>query len=338
MTREKRCRPSSWSATSAAPVTPGELRRVVSSSTDARAKRTANFARRADWTPRRSWRLVAIVIVASLLGSASIAGAASWVVHLTSATHPAQSQSSSVNAPTGGAASSPKSSGLALSWVKPSTGVSPTGYLVTRNGAAVPSGSGCYGTITTTSCSDTGLAASTTYTYSVKAKVGTNWTSVASATFSNTTVATFVVSSITSTNASGNTVGVIGVNDTFAVTFNNAVNPSTINTVAGSSTMTLVGASSTTNITIGGLTSAGGFSVSSNYETSGQTSTATGTLSLSNANKTVTFTVTGTPTNASNIKAGSTSTFTFTPLATIQDTSGDTASTSYSQSSALQIF
>jgi hypothetical protein len=210
--------------------------------------------------------------------------------------------------------------------------------VVTRNGAAVPSGSGCYGTITTTSCSDTGLAASTTYTYSVKAKVGTNWTSVASSTFSNTTVATFVVSSITSTNASGNTVGVMGVGDTFAVTFDNAVNPSTINTAAGASTMTLVGASSTTTITISGLSASGGFSVSSNYETSGQTSTATGTLSLSNANKTVTFTVTGTPTNATNIKVGSASTFTFTPLATIQDTSGDTASTSYSQTPALQIF
>jgi hypothetical protein len=45
-----------------------------------------------------------------------------------------------------------------------------------------------------------------------------------------------------------------------------------------------------------------------------------------------------TPTNATNIKAGSTSTFTFTPLATIQDTGGDTASTSYRQSPALQIF
>jgi hypothetical protein len=52
----------------------------------------------------------------------------------------------------------------------------------------------------------------------------------------------------------------------------------------------------------------------------------------------VTFTVTGTPTNASSLTAGSSSTFTFTPLATIQDTSGDTASTSYTQASALQIF
>jgi hypothetical protein len=287
---------------------------------------------------KRSWRHLVLVVVVSILGTASVAGATSWVIVLTSGTHPSQAQSTSVNAPTGGAAASPKSSSLALSWVKPATGVSPTGYAVTRNGTAVPSGSGCFGTIATTSCTDSGLTASTTYTYSVKAKVATNWTSVASSTFSNTTVATFVVSSITSTNATGNTIGVMGVGDTFAVTFNNAMNPSTINTTAGASTMTLVGSTSTTSITISGLSAAGGFSVTSNYESSGSTSTAAGTLSLSNANKTVTFTVTGTPTNASNIKAGSTSTFTFTPLATIQDTSGDTASTTFSQSPALQIF
>ncbi len=287
---------------------------------------------------KRLWHRLALLIITAILGCAGIAGASTWTVILSNGTHPAQAQSNSLNPPTGGATSSPKSSSLVLSWVKPSTGVTPTGYAVTRNGAAVPSGSGCYGTITTTSCTDSALAASTTYTYSVKAKIGTNWTSVASSTFTGTTVATFVVSSITSTNATGNTVGVMGIGDTFAVTFDNAVNPSTINTTTGGSTMTLVGGSSTTTITISGLTTSSGFSVASNYVASGKTSAATGTLSLSNANKTVTFTVTGTPTNTSSLAAGASNTFTFSPLATIQDTSGDTASTSYAQSPALQIF
>lgn len=284
------------------------------------------------------WRHVTILTIALLLGSAGVAGATSWVVVLSSGTHPAQAKSNSVSAPTGGATSSPKSTSLSLSWVKPSSGVSPTGYVVTRNGDAVPSGSGCHGTITTTSCTDTGLVASTLYTYSVTATVGTNWTSAASSSFTGTTNATFVVSSITSTNASGNTVGKMGIGDTVAVTFNYAITPSTINTTAGASTMTLVGSSSATTISISGLTAASGFSVTSNYVTSGTTSAAVGTLSLSNSNKTVTFTVTGTPTNASSLVAGAASTFTFAPLATIQDTSGDTASTSYSQSPALQIF
>jgi hypothetical protein len=109
-------------------------------------------------------------------------------------------------------------------------------------------------------------------------------------------------------------------------------------TIAGASTMTLVGSSSSTTFTIGDLTSSGGFVVSSSYESTGQTSTAAGTLSLGNSNKTVTFTVTGSPTNAGKLKVGTASTFTFTPLATIQDVNGDSASTGYSQSPALQIF
>jgi hypothetical protein len=280
---------------------------------------------------------VTLIFLGTILGSAGIAGATSWVVILTNGTHPAQSQSNSLNAPTGGAAASPHSTSLSLSWVRPGSGATPTGYLVTRNGVAVPSGT-CHGTIATTSCVDSGLSANTLYTYGVKSTIGTNWASVVSTAFSGTTNATFVVTSITSTNATGNTVGQMGVGDTFAVTFNNAVLPSSINTGAGASTMTLTGSTSSTTITISNLTSAGGFVVSSLYELSGNSSAAAGTLSLSNANKTVTFTVTGSPTNATKLRAGTASTFTFTPLATIQDISGDTATTSFSQSPALQIF
>jgi hypothetical protein len=282
------------------------------------------------FTPRRSWRHLALITVVSILGCAGIAGASTWTVALTNGTQPALSQSTSVNAPTGGEATNPNASSLSLSWVMPSVGATPTGYKVTRNGAVVPSGN-CRGIITITSCTDSGLVASTLYTYSVKALVGTHWTSVASSTFSGTTTAPFVITSITSTNAPGNTVGLMGVGDTFAVTFNYAVDPSTIS--AGTETMTLAFAASTIKIT--GLTSAG-FVVTSPYVSSGN-SAATGTLSLSNANTTVTFTVTGSPSNPSKLVAGPASTFTFTPLAAIQDVSGDTAS-SYSQSPALQIF
>jgi hypothetical protein len=286
----------------------------------------------------RSWRYVVIVVILSFFGSAGVAGATTWVVLITSATHPAQAMSTTVDAPTGGVAASPKSSSLSISWVKPSLGAAPTSYQVTRNGVAVPSGSGCFGTIATTSCTDSGLSANTNYTYSVTSVVGSHWTSAAGTAFSGTTNVAFVVTSIASTNAAGATVGLMSVGDTFAVTVNSAISPSTIDTVAGASTMTLVGSSSSTTFTIGDLTSSSGFVVSSSYESTGQTSTAAGTLSLGNSNKTVTFTLTGSPTNAGKLKVGTSSTFTFTPLATIQDVNGDSASTSYSQSPALQIF
>src|ERR1039458_158677 len=162
----------------------------------------------ATFTPRRSWRHVALMTVVSVLGCAGIAGASTWTVALTNGTQPALSQSTSVNAPTGGEATNPNASSLSLSWVMPSVGATPTGYKVTRNGAVVPSGN-CRGIITITSCTDSGLVASTLYTYSVKALVGTHWTSVASSTFSGTTTAPFEITSITSTNAPGNTVGLM---------------------------------------------------------------------------------------------------------------------------------
>src|SRR5664280_2622 len=142
--------------------------------------------------PSRSRRYVAVLIAASLLGIAGIAGATSWVVTGVFSSHPAQAQSTVVNAPTGGAATSPTSTSLLITWSRPSGGAPPTGYEVTRNGAAVPSGSGCYGRITATSCTDGGLTASTNYTYTVEAVVGTNWTSAASSSFSGTTNAVFI--------------------------------------------------------------------------------------------------------------------------------------------------
>src|ERR1039457_2494283 len=112
-----------------------------------------------------------------------IAGATNWVVGLNSGTYPAQSQSTVINPPAGGSATSPTSTTLLTSWTAPSIGAPPSGYMVTRNGSPVPSGSGCYGTISSTSCTDTGLAASTTYTYAVTAVTGSNWTSSASSSF-----------------------------------------------------------------------------------------------------------------------------------------------------------
>jgi hypothetical protein len=284
----------------------------------------------------RPRRYVALLVAASLFGVADVAGATTWAVSVISGTSHAEAQSKLFTAPTGGTAASPKSTSLVISWSAPSGGATPTGYQVQRNGVAVPSGSGCYGTIATTTCTDTALAANTGYTYGVVALLaGTNWKSAVSSTFVGTTNATFVVTAITSTNASGNTIGKMGVGDTFAVTFNYPVNPST---VASSSTMTLVGSSSSTAVTISGLTSASAFTVASNYVNSTYTSAAAGTLTLSNLNKTVTFTVTGSPSNSTQLSAGSAKTFTFVPLSSIADTSGDTAATSYSQSVALQIF
>lgn len=84
----------------------------------------------------------------------------------------------------------------------------PSGYTVTRNGSAVPSGSGCFGTIAATSCTDSGLSAGTTYTYTVTAVVGTTWRSNASSSFQATTGPGLVEQAVAGSAApgSGNTI------------------------------------------------------------------------------------------------------------------------------------
>jgi hypothetical protein len=226
-------------------------------------------------------------------------------------------------------------SGASVTFTGPSSGASET-FATGGNCTSNPHVYAC-----TATTAATGLATSTVFT--ANATAGGPYNIAASASGTNTvnfseTNANLLVSSISSTNASGNTVGQAGVGDTFSVTFNMPLNPSTINTTAGASTLTQVGSGSSTTITISNLTSSSGFSVGSNYEKSGNTSTAAGTLSLSNGNMTVTFTITGSPTNSGNIKTGSAQTFTFVPLSTIQATSGGFASTSFNQSTALQIW
>ncbi|MEA3203222.1 MAG: endoglucanase, partial [Thermoplasmata archaeon] len=63
--------------------------------------------------------------------------------------------------------SSPTTSSLGVAW-SASTNCSVQSYKVFRNGAEVPSSSGCYRQAST-GCTDSGLAASTTYTYTVSA-------------------------------------------------------------------------------------------------------------------------------------------------------------------------
>ncbi|HEV3353884.1 MAG TPA: Ig-like domain-containing protein, partial [Acidimicrobiales bacterium] len=152
-----------------------------------------------------------------------------------------------------------------------------------------------------------------------------------------TIVAPLTVTSIATSNVSGGTAGHAELGDTFSVTFNNALDPTTVDT-AHVQTITLSGAGGSTTITMTGLSAASGFTVPSTYEKSGNSSAANGSLSLSNGNKTVTFTISGAFSNSGNVKTGTAGTFNFPPLATIADTYGDASAATYSQGSALLLF
>jgi chitodextrinase len=86
------------------------------------------------------------------------------------------------SAPTGLSSPSHTSSSVSLSWTAATDNVGVTGYQVLRNGAQV-------GTSTSTSYTDSGLAASTSYSYTVKATDAAGNVSAASSALSVTTSA-----------------------------------------------------------------------------------------------------------------------------------------------------
>ncbi len=127
----------------------------------------------------------------------------------------------------------------------------------------------------------------------------TSWAVDTAGNISGNTVRTFTYDTAAPTTAAGSIVtanknGAINVNtDTFAVTFNEALDPATVPATA---TLTLSRSNGTTSYGISGLTNGLRTTGGSGYLTSSGTTrtvTFTGTLVLSNSNKTVTFTVTG---------------------------------------------
>jgi hypothetical protein len=100
-----------------------------------------------------------------------------------------------IGVPTSVSATALNSSTIQITWAAPGGGsVTPTQYVVRRT--APSTATVCTVAPPTTTCNDTGLAGSTTYSYTVESRIGTNWTSGPSGTVSATTtgVGTFIVS------------------------------------------------------------------------------------------------------------------------------------------------
>src|SRR5260370_41542810 len=121
------------------------------------------------WRARVLLGLAGAAVGLTFLGAG--AAFAYWVT--TDSSYPAQAVASPLSAPGAGTqngAATPSS--VPIKWTAPS-GYTPTGYTVLRctgssctNFTAISSGT-CSGTISGTSCTDTGLSAGTTYSYEV---------------------------------------------------------------------------------------------------------------------------------------------------------------------------
>jgi len=203
--------------------------------------------------------------------------------------------------------------------------------------------SGSGNSATTTVATDCVVANSQAGTYQVTATYSGD-SNYQSATGSGSVTVAYppmVVTTITSTNAAGNTAGKAAKGDTIVITFSQPLSASTISSLGSTGTLTLcdqtscgITQGSQTAISITGLTA--NSPISSVYWKSGNTGTAPGTFAFSNGNQTVTFTLTANPSPSGGVKTGSSASFTFTPLASITDTDGTAASGSYT--TTIQLF
>ncbi len=162
----------------------------------------------------------------------------------------------------------------------------------------------------------------------------TAWSLDAAGNQSPTSVSTFVYDTAAPTTSAANLVttnknGTINNGDSFAVTFNEALDPAGI---PATGTLTLSrSSSSNTTYGISGLTNGQLTTGSGNYlSTASGTKTVTyaGTFALSNNNQTVTFTVTGACAGSCTAVTSTTTSgaFSFTPATTVKDVAGNAAS------------
>lgn len=181
------------------------------------------------------------------------------------------------------------------------------------------------------------LAAGITYTV-------TSWTIDTAGNESPNTVATFTYDNTGPTTSAANLVtanknGAINANvDTFAVTFNEPLNPTSMPAAA---TLTISRSLNTTNYGISGLTNGTRTTDADGYLNSNGTSvTYAGTLVLSNNNQTVTFTVTGACAGSCGnvITTPDAGNFQYVPATTLRDLAGNAPSTSTITSSSTVLF
>ena len=193
---------------------------------------------------------------------------------------------------------------------------------------------------TSTGCSLAGSTVSFTAAGTCKINANqagdANWSAATQVQQSFTVTAPFAVTSIASVNK-GSTPGKAEVNDTFSVTFNKAVDPTTVPT-ATAQTLTICGknactpslGSNTSKLTITGLTA--GITVATNYVSDNKTAVFSGHLSLSADQKTVTFTIESLTSGGADLTTGGATTFTFAPVSSIRDLGGSSAG-SFNQAS-----
>ncbi|GAA1360470.1 fibronectin type III domain-containing protein [Catellatospora chokoriensis] len=251
---------------------------------------TVNFASTGSWTTVGSTTVtVDLAAGSNTITFANPGGWAPDIDRITVSTAGGGGDTTAPSAPTGLASPSKTAGSVTLSWSGSTDNVGVTGYQILRGGSPV-------GTSTTTGFTDTGLAASTAYTYTVKAYDAAGNHSAASSPLTVTTSAGGTAPVSYEAEASGNTrtgtaatasctacsggakVGYVGSGATLS--FNNVAGGT-----GGARTVTIHYLSAVArSATVNGQTV--NFAPTANWDTVG---TTTVTLNLTAGNNTITF-------------------------------------------------
>ena len=156
---------------------------------------------------RRSPSRVVVGVLATVVTLGALVGIAFAYWQTTDSSNPAAASATSLSAPTAATATETGATSVKISWTNPGTQVSGAQYKVVRNPGANPI---CTVSTPTASCTDSGLSAGASYSYSVMAVLD-NWQSSAS-TASYTTMAVNVTYPVDSTTYGTNWTGTLAGN------------------------------------------------------------------------------------------------------------------------------
>ena len=176
---------------------------------------------------RRRTTLTLFLVVAGVLGT-TVAAFAAWT---TDGMGSGSGNAKTLGLPTSVAATATGSTSIRVTWSAPAgTSAPPSNYVVRRT---APSSVTVCASVTppTLQCDDTGLAASTSYSYTIEARLGTFWssgqTAAASAT-TNATGASFSATALTLANGGTGSVGKMDTSDTITVRFSQVLSTGTV--------------------------------------------------------------------------------------------------------------
>jgi hypothetical protein len=177
---------------------------------------------------RRRTTAVLLLVTVGLLGT-TVAAFAAWTGNGTGS---GSGKAKTLGLPISVAAAATGSTSIRVTWLAPTgTSAPPSSYVVRRTAPSTATVCASVAPPATLQCDDTGLTASTSYSYTVEARLGSFWSSGQTTPQSATTnaaVTPFTATALTLANGGTGTAGRMDTSDAITVRFSQALDTGTV--------------------------------------------------------------------------------------------------------------